>query len=148
LDDDAIALAIYVAGACAERIAWPDTPAAFDHADRIKAEHRALSLAHDRAGAEALIDETTVRVTDMLVADWRIIEALAFALLTARPEHLDADAVRRIIKPSQRRPGGTTFHPPRPLPARGPGTLLPGSFRDGGAGSYGETTSTLIAVAV
>ncbi|HVA03492.1 MAG TPA: hypothetical protein VMU64_07040 [Acidimicrobiales bacterium] len=148
LDDDATAVAIYVAGVCAERIAWPDAPATFDHTDKVKAEDRAFSLTHDLDAMAALIDETTVRVTDLLVAEWRSVESIAFALLTARPERLDADDIRRIIKPCQLRRGGNTFRLPRRA-ARDPRSVELGSYRDGGAGSRnGDAASTPVAVAV
>ncbi len=112
------ALYVYLAGNAAELIAFPHTARPFIGSDRGHVDHAAFALTRDLDAMEALIAEATVCVTEVLIEHWRKAERLAFALLTARPECLDSDDVRRLV-------GFTSYRgnrPPGSFPLRtGPG---------------------------
>ena len=84
--------------------------------DHAHTDWAAFALTHDIDAMEVLIAETRLRVSEMLIADWRLVERSTFLLLSSRPERLDADDVRRVvpvctIAPAELRALGTPFSP-------------------------------------
>ena len=107
-----------------------------NRSDRAHTDWAAWALTHDIDVMDAVIAETRVRVSEMLVADWRLVECLAFLLLSSRPERLDHDDVRRVlpvhtVPPSEPRAMGSlsahvkTFTRPAPTEDTGPLGLIP-----------------------
>ncbi len=116
-------LAVSVAGRCAELIAFPelgDRPNP-NRDDLAWTDADAWRCTADLGAMGALIADVTVRVTEWLITDWRLVERIAYALLMARPERLNADDIRRLV-------------PCRRVPAR---AFLPFTSRDVSSGAVG-----------
>ena len=97
IEDDATVVAVYLAGHAAERIAHPDAVTRWSGSDRAFVDRAAFNLTGDLDALDVLVDETNIRVSEVLVEHWRSVERVAYALLVARPECLTAADVRRLV---------------------------------------------------